>query len=397
MLHHLGTNTRWLALSYLLWGVGEGLWLYVQPLYAADLGANPAQIGGVMSVMALVRVFANLPAGWLADRYPPRRVMLLGWYLGMAGVVGIALAPDWRWLIPAFMLYGLSGCGVPTSAAYANRVVALEREARPQQTFARVLTTLFAAYSAGLVVSPAVGGWLGERLGLRAVFVISVGWFALSLVAALRTRPVPPAARQPGPGYGGLLKQTWLMAALASIGLTFAAAAAVAPSTGLTPKFMEDVRGLEVATIGLLGSTNALGMALLSLVLGRDSKPLRAFAAALALIWVAAGLFLSIGSPAAAGVGYFLVGSVGAARPLVESAIMPHVREDQRGVVLAVVESVFSLGTAVGTSLAGALYAGLGPGAPFQAALIALPLAGALCWRALRAPGRVHAAVRHAA
>ncbi|MCZ7542607.1 MAG: hypothetical protein M5R40_03275 [Anaerolineae bacterium] len=92
------------------------------------------------------------------------------------------------------------------------------------------------------------------------------------------------------------------------------------------------------------------------------------------------------------GVGYFVAGSVMAARPLVESAIVQRIRADQRGVVLAAVESIFSLGTAAGTWTAGWLYAGLGPQAPFEAALIVLPVTGALCWLALRVPRGVRAA-----
>lgn len=389
MFDDLGHNARWLALSYLLWGVGEGLWLYVQPLYAAQLGADPAQIGAVMGVMALVRVFANLPAGWLADRFGPRGVMLPGWLIGALGVFGIALAPDWRWLLPAYALYGLSGCAVPVSIVYMNRVVHLEQATNPRQTFSRVVTTLFAAYAAGQIVSPAVGGGLGEALGLRAVFVISAGWFALSTAAVLRTRPVPPPERQPGPGYSGLFRQRWLALAFVLIAVIFTATAMIAPTTGLTSKFMEEVRGLALGANGLLGSVNALGIVLLNLTLGRDARPMRALLAALALVWLTASLFMFGSSALLIGLGYLIGGSALVVRPLLQSIIAPHVRADQRGLVLASLESINALGGAAGAGVAGQLYAGVSPYAPFEAVLLVLPAAAALCWLALRVPSRV--------
>ena len=397
LFNYLAHNARWLALSYLLWGIGEGLWFYIQPLYLSELGADPAQIGLVMSVMGLVRVVVNLPAGWLADRFGARAVMLPGWLVGVIGVIGIAFAPDWRWLVPAFAFYGLSGCAVPVSAVYLNRVTELEKDTHPRQTFSRALTTTFAAYSAGQIVSPALGGLLGDSIGLRGVFIFSAGWFVLSYLAALRTRPVPPAARQPGPGYRGLLRQPWLMMALVPIGATFAVVALAFPPTSLTPKFMQDVRGLELGVIGVLGSVNALGITLLNLALGRGSRPLRAFMVALALVWMAAAAFVLSGNLLVVGAAYLIVGSAMAARPLIQSAIAPRVRADRRGLVLAVIESVYSLGTAVGTWSAGLLYNGVGPAAPYQVVLIALPVVGALAWLALRAPDRLRTLARQTA
>ena len=59
----MNRDTRLIALAFLLWGVGEGLFLHVQPLYIRQLGANPVQIGGLLSAMSVVSAVSFLPAG----------------------------------------------------------------------------------------------------------------------------------------------------------------------------------------------------------------------------------------------------------------------------------------------------------------------------------------------
>ncbi len=384
MLNYLGYNARWLTLSYLSWGIGEGLWIYIQSLYITKLGANPEQIGLVLSLGWLIKLLVYLPAGWLADRFGPRRVMMPVWFLGTTGVIGIALAPNWHWLIPGFVIYGMSGAAVPLSGAYLSRVVKLEAAERPEQTFSRVLTTLSAGFSIGLIFSPALGGKLAEIVGLQPVFVFSAFWFILSTLAAMRTKQIPHTPRHAeASGYGTLFRQKWLIFVLLAVGLLFAAATISSP-TVMTPKLLTEERGVETDLMGLLGSINAAGATLLSLWLGRNRKPLQALAAALMLIWIGSGLLLVCNYAVGLGISYLLLGGLGVTRPLIESIVVPQVREDQQGVLMALIGSLQALGIATGTGIAGSLYANRGPTSPFVFALAALPVASVLCWLILR-------------
>ena len=81
-----------MTLALLLWGFGEGLFLHIQPLYIEQLGANPVQIGGLLSAMSVVMALAYLPAGALADRLPRKWLMLGGRALGTIATVLIGLA-----------------------------------------------------------------------------------------------------------------------------------------------------------------------------------------------------------------------------------------------------------------------------------------------------------------
>ncbi len=49
------------AISLATWGIGEGLFFFFQPLYLEELGANPVQIGDILSIV-------SIPWQWLTFR-----------------------------------------------------------------------------------------------------------------------------------------------------------------------------------------------------------------------------------------------------------------------------------------------------------------------------------------
>ena len=65
----IGRDTRLVMVSYALWGIGEGLWMFIQPLYVKSLGASPEQAGFVIGLWGWGRLLFILPAGILADRW----------------------------------------------------------------------------------------------------------------------------------------------------------------------------------------------------------------------------------------------------------------------------------------------------------------------------------------
>ncbi len=55
-------------------GIYQTLW----PLYIAALGATPPQVGFVMGIVGVSRLFTLIPSGILADHIPPRAIMVTG-------------------------------------------------------------------------------------------------------------------------------------------------------------------------------------------------------------------------------------------------------------------------------------------------------------------------------
>ncbi len=370
----IGRDTRWVLLSYMLWGIGEGLWMFIQPLYVKSLGATPDQTGLVIGMWGLGRLLFILPAGILADRWGPRKLLLPGWYLGLTGVVMIALAPDWRWAAPGFLVYGFSAAAVPITSLYITQAARYDSTRRPDLPIQASLTLMWAAYSLGLVVTPAVGGWIGDQIGLRYVFMFSVFWFVLSATAIRRTRAYPrPEHPARGHDYRGLLRQRPVRLAFFLLTLGFVAVLIGQP---LSSQYLADVRHFSRTTIGTLGSLNALGTAVFSLMLGRLAA-WRGFFASLGLVLASFALFLLSGSPAAAVFAVFLLGAHYATRPLATSVISVVVPHHQHGVAFALVDTLAGLAALIGTNLAGTLYE-FNPAWPFGAGSIGIGVVAAL-------------------
>jgi MFS family permease len=364
----IGRDTRWVMISYLLWGIGEGLWIFIQPLYIKSLGATPDQTGLVIGMWGLGRLLFILPAGILADRVGPRKLLPLSCGLGLTGVTMIATAPDWRWAAPGFLVYGFSAAAVPVTNLYITQAARYDPTRRPDLPIQAVLTLLWAAYSLGLVVTPTIGGWIGDQIGLRSVFMISVFWFVLGTATIMRTHAYPRPERPAlGRDYRGLLRRRPVQLAFTLMTLGFVAVLIGQP---LASQYLEEVRHFSRTTIGAFGSLTALGTAVFSLLLGRVAG-WRGFFAGMGLVLVSFALFLVSGSPLVVAAAVFLLGAYYATRPIATSVISTYVPHHQHGVAFALVDTLAGLATLIGPNVAGALYE-VNPGWPFGAGMIAI-------------------------
>jgi predicted MFS family arabinose efflux permease len=367
----MSRDNRLVALSLLFWGLGEGLFIFIQPLYLRELGADPVGIGTALSLAAASAGLAHLPAGYLADHLGRKNVLVAGFGLGALAALLMFLAPDLRLFVPALMLYNLTGFVLAPLSAYIT-------EARGAQTVQRALTLAFAGFWAGNIVSPAIGGWIGETFGLRYTMGVSLFLFlaSTSLLLLLRAQPiVPPQAG--GARYAPLLRNRPLLGFLA---LTVTALFAVQVGLPLMPNFLQEVRGLDVGLIGLLGSVNALGVTAANLVFGRLSRPRIGLLIALSATAAALALLLATGSlPLLFGV-YLLRSGWNLAVSMTLAQVGRMVNLAEIGLAYGVLETMIALAQMLGPLAAGALYAAQ-PALPFQISLVLSLLALPLVWR----------------
>src|SRR5512146_2141618 len=106
--------------SMLVWGVGEGLWWYLLPIHIGNLGADPVQIGFVLSAGMVLMTLTFIPSGWLADHFSRRTIMIIGWFDGLFAVTLIGLAQTWQQALPGLILYNLSAFNSPAINAYVS-------------------------------------------------------------------------------------------------------------------------------------------------------------------------------------------------------------------------------------------------------------------------------------
>lgn len=285
----LSPDLRWLSTAIFLAGVAEGLSLNLQTLYVKSLGAAPEQIGLVFGAAGLVTIAVYVPAGWLADRWRRKPIIVAAWLSTLVTFTWLALAPDWRWAVPGFMLYALGSFSRPAFSAF---IAQGERGRGVQRAFA--VTSI--AWSLGNILAPALGGWIGEHFGLRLVFALSGGVYVFSTLALLPLSN--PASAGRGSGVNGFrllwANRPFLWQVTAFMLIVFALNVGVI----LAPNYLQAVKAVSVEQVGALGTVSALGLVALNYSLGR-MQPERRAPLILLQLSAAGALALLVVSPAA--------------------------------------------------------------------------------------------------
>ncbi len=333
------------AISMFTWGVGEGLFLYFQPLYLQQLGARPLLIGALYSAVGIFMALSQAPAGYLSDRWGRRQLMWLSWISGTAATWVMALAGTLESYAAGMLLYGLTGFVMAPLNSYTTA-------ARGKWSIAAAVTLVSGSYSFGAVIGPIVGGQLGTLYGLQAVYHVSGVIFLISTALILIVRSQPVEKRHSEESHINLTRNRSYLIFLAVVFLSMLAMYLPQP---LTPNFLQNQRGLSLETIGQFGTIGNLGNALLTLGLGRLNPALGLLLGQVsiglyaALIWRSSNIYWL-------GVGLFFVGGYRAARAMVVSMARPLVHGAQMGLAYGLIETANAVAIILAPMLAGIAY-----------------------------------------
>ena len=139
-----------------------------------DTSSAAKMLGLFGTVFAAMQFFFSPILGSLSDRFGRRPIVLLSNFgLGFDYIL-MALAPALSWLFVGRVISGLTASSIPTAMAYMADVTPRERRAA-------AFGMLNAAFGAGFVLGPAVGGLLGN-INPRLPFWVAGG---LSLINGL--------------------------------------------------------------------------------------------------------------------------------------------------------------------------------------------------------------------
>jgi MFS family permease len=135
----------------------------------------------------VVKAFANLVSGQLADKWGRKRVLVLGWLFGIPVPFMILWAPSWSWIIAANALLGVS-----QGLAWSMTVIMKVDLVGPKGRGMAVGLNEFAGYLA-VGVTAFLTGYLAGQYGLRPVPIyLGVGYAilgtALSILLVRDTR-----------------------------------------------------------------------------------------------------------------------------------------------------------------------------------------------------------------
>jgi MFS transporter, DHA1 family, tetracycline resistance protein len=158
------------------------------------LGGNTARtseyIGVFTTTFALMQFFFSPVLGLLSDRHGRRPVVLLSNFGLAVDYMIMAAAPSLAWLFVGRMLAGMGASSIPTATAYISDVT-------PPEKRSKAFGMLGAAFGAGFIVGPAIGGWLAVY-SPRLPFWIAGAASLLNASYGLLVLPesLPPEKRQ---------------------------------------------------------------------------------------------------------------------------------------------------------------------------------------------------------
>src|SRR6516162_5974183 len=136
------------------------------PLISDQLGLSHTQLGVLMGAFFWSYAPAQLPAGWLAERLDPRRVLAAGLALWGVATALTGFATGFMMLLALRLMLGLG-----ESAMYPATFKILTREASENQR-GRVNGSMASGQLLGPAVGTLVGGLLMAWVGWRAVFLV---------------------------------------------------------------------------------------------------------------------------------------------------------------------------------------------------------------------------------
>ncbi|WP_176041696.1 MFS transporter [Burkholderia stabilis] len=164
----LGLRENWRQFALLVLvnafvGGMVGIERTVVPLIGAEQFhlESTALITSFIVSFGLVKAFANLVSGQLADTWGRKRVLIAGWLLGLPVPFMIIAAPNWEWVIAANVLLGLS-----QGFAWSMTVIMKVDLVGPKSRGLAVGLNEFAGYFAVGATAFATG-YLASRHGLR--------------------------------------------------------------------------------------------------------------------------------------------------------------------------------------------------------------------------------------
>lgn len=151
-------------------------------LYFRELGASPFVIGLMSSVGLIILALIRIPGAYIVDKHGRKRIMVTFTYCVAFSLLVYAFAPDWRFLVIGTAIFYLSHI-------YQPALQAIEADSTPRERRGMGYSAIQVLPMIPSIISPVLGGFLVERMGLergmRIAFVVA--FFGLLTTAALRT------------------------------------------------------------------------------------------------------------------------------------------------------------------------------------------------------------------
>jgi multidrug resistance protein len=165
--------------------IGFSVLIPVLPLYAEKLGASDLQVGFILTVYALAQLLFLPIWGWVSDRVGRRPVILVSLFGTVISFIVLSFAESIELIYLSRALAGFFAASIGTAQAVVTDVT-------PPEERARGMGFIGAAFGAGMVIGPVIGGVaavVDPRMPFYVVAVLAAANFVLAWVRLPESRP----------------------------------------------------------------------------------------------------------------------------------------------------------------------------------------------------------------
>ena len=326
-------DLKLLSLSLFIWGLGEGLFLFFQPIYLQQLGADPIQIGSILGLVGIGFGAAQIPAGHISDRIGVKFLLRSSWVIGALATATMALASNLTIYVLGMVLYALTGAVVAPMNSYISSV-------RDQMSIGRALTFSIGSFSLGAMLGPLTGGLISQQIGLQSVYWVAFVLFVISTIAAFflnekEGNPEDKNKTRSKPWHNKLYN-VYLLIVFIMVFATYL-------PLPLTANYLHNYHSIQFSSLGILGALTSLGYVILALLAGHLLPELNLFLAQVLMI-IFCWLIFQGKSIYIFSVAYLFASGYRYLRSMVVAFSRQLIRKENTGLAFGIIETVSAIG-----------------------------------------------------
>ena len=262
--------------SMVLANVGSQMFPMLLPIYLTELGASVGQVGLVFTLTSVSMLILQIFGGWISDSIGRLRAIAIGSLGGILFYVGMLLAPTWQWMLVALAIgrvpYALVG---PSFGAFIA-------EHSTEDNRGKVYGITDTIFQITGVLGPPLGGILAGAYGFKLMLLVSAILYSSAAVIRIWMAATMRSPEEPAPDKlsvtslktslktmlrmiigGGVISWIFVTDGVRDIAFRL--------SGELQPLYLEQVAGISIQQIGVLGSVFSISWMFIPILSGKIS------------------------------------------------------------------------------------------------------------------------------
>ena len=382
---------KWFMGAMILANIASSMYAMLLPIYITQLGASIKQVGIVFTISAGASLFLQVIGGWVSDQIGRLKAIAIGSIGGVIGLFFIALVPSWEWLVVAIIVsqipYALVG---PSFGAFIA-------ENSTEETRGQVYGITDTVFQITGIVGPPLGGYLMGFYGFKTMMLISASLYTVAAGLRIWMATTQKSKSETEKSTNDLSAVSFKKSLRTMFKMMFAGSVitwifvtdgvrdtAFRLSGELQPLYLDQVGGISVEQIGILGAIFSFAMMFTPIISGKLSDKYGErvpISSGFFLMTVAFVIFLNASSFLGFALTWVVFGAaVGIMSPAYQSYISKVVPKKMLGIFSGVFYGSIGLISLPAPYLGALLWENFTPKTPFIVTAVVVTLAVIPAW-----------------